>query len=84
MAPDFGMMDNEEGPIGGVTEEVGQPAAGKEGHILTTQAQEVQQLVGGEVGRKEEMVPTLEEEENLLRGATSRRGGGAAIRMATV
>ena len=83
VAPDFGMTDNEEGPIGGVTEENNlQPPASREEQVLATQAQETQQPVEGEVERNEEKVPTPEEEENPLRGATSGRGGGVAIRMA--
>ena len=80
MAPDFGMMDNEEGQIGSVTDEVGQPPVSGVEQTPVMQAEVEQQLVGEEAtGNVEDEM----EEENLLRGATSGRGGGGvAICMA--
>ena len=81
MAPDFGMTDNEEGPIGSVTDKVGQPPVS--GEVEQTPAMEVE--VEQQPERKEatENMEDEMEEDNLLRGASSGRGGGgAAICMA--
>ena len=75
------MTDNEEGPIGGATDEVGQPPVS--GEVEQTPAMEVE--VEQQPERKEATgnVEDEMEEDNLLRGVTSRRGGGeAAICMA--
>ena len=49
MAPDFRMMDNDKGPIGGVTDEVEQPPVSGEEQTPVMQAEEEQQLVEEEV-----------------------------------
>ena len=74
VAPDFGMTDNEEGPIGGATDKVGQPPVS--GEVEQTLAMEVE--VEQQPEREEANVEDEMEEDNLLRGANSGRGGGAA------
>ena len=75
------MTDNEEGPIGGATDKVGQLPVG--GEVEQIPAMEVE---GEQQPEREEATGNVEEEmeeDNLLRGANSGRGGGVAIRTAT-
>ena len=74
VAPDFRMTDNEEGPIGGATDEVGQPPVSGEVEQMPAMEVEVEQQ-----SVREEATGNMEdkmEEDNPLRGATSGRGGG--------
>ena len=74
VAPDFGMTDNEKGPIGSATDEVGQPPVS--GEVEQTLAMEVEVEQQPEREEATENMEDEMEEDNLLRGANSGRGGG--------